>query len=626
MKRLLILVVLWGLVGTPIASAQGPRVPLTPQNATSIEALAKMGNGTAYDIAWSPDGSTVSIAGGRGIWFYDVGNLDEPLYTIDRNSVPVRQVEYSADGTLLAWCDSKSLSVSNMNTGMILWESESAQCYRGQVAFSPDGVWLATHTTGESIQIWNVASGTLTHELQNPGGTRRLAFLPDGTLVSGDWEGWFHWWNVQDGIDFRTTQVMVDIIAVSPEGDVIATTEHMGGEIVLWDTATGQPIGTLQGWASQLFFAPGHKLLGMSEAGSLLFWITDTGEEVIKNEYHDSLVSCRSLSVSPDWQTLALTCAKGVVFFDMSSREPRQVLETFSGIPADLAFSPDSTLLASADSSSPVARLWHAGYGRQLVTLWTGTENGSDVVFSPDGSLLGTSTYQGMLQWWRTRDGTADAVLAPDESSYWHAEISPDGTILALARWKPMSAPPLLQLWDLGGERLVYELSLGEEQGWIGALAFSPDGSRLAVNAQYKYVYIIDTHRGTVEQVLGPYDDYLADLAFSGDGTILAFLAVKYSNSITVHLWNTAFDVEMGTLDPVCGEWGTVSLAISPVSNLVAVGCGDGTIWLGDIGQGTYLTTLYGQYDDIGTMAFSADGTLLASGSYDGTIWLWGSR
>lgn len=621
MKHLLVLAILLGLVGAPAVNAQGPRIPLTPQNASSIDVLTQMGNGTANHIEWAPDGSTLTIAGGRGIWFYDAVNPDEPLYTIDRHSVPVMRAEYSFDGTLLAWCDSESLSMSNRNTGMILWESESAQCGR-HLAFSPDGVWLATNASNELIQIWNVATGALARELQNPGGTKSLAFLLNGTLVSGDWEGRIHWWKVRDGIEIRSAQGMADIMAVSPEGDIVATTQDMGGEIVLWDAA-GQQVGTLQGWVSAMLFVPGHKLLGINKDGGFALWNTDTGE-LVENEFYITLANCYSPSFSPDWQTLALDCPLGVVLFDMSSREPRYVLETFSGMPDRLVFSPDGTLLASADFNSPVARLWHAGYGKQLASLWEGTDNADDVVFMPDGSLLGTPTREGMLQWWRTRDGTPDAVLRPGEGSYWHAELSPDGTILALARWKPQGTPALLQLWDADGERLVYELSLGESEGWITEMAFNPDGSRLAVIAD-ALLYLIDPYRGIVEQVLGPYDYYLSDLDFSGDGAILAYIEGKWQAPDTVHLWNMGFGVEMGTLDPSCGDTDdSQAVAISPINNLAVTGCNDGSIWLWDVAHGTHLRTLYGQYAAISDLAFSADGTLLASGSWDGTIMLWG--
>ena len=622
MKRLLVLMILLGTVGVWPVTAQGDHTPMTPQNAASITQLAQLGNGTAYDIVWAPDGSTFSIAGGRGIWFYDVVNPDEPLYTIDRYSLPVWRVAYSLDGTLLAWCDREYLTVSNMNTGLILWEETQTQCQR-DLAFSPDGAWLATNSGSELIQIWNVATGALARELQNPGGTKDLAFVLDGTLVSGDWEGRIHWWNVRDGTEIRSAQGIADYIAVSPEGDMVATTQDMGGEIVLWDAA-GQQVGTLQGWVSAMLFVPGHKLLGTNRDGGFALWDANTGESVF-SEFYDTLAGCNSLSFSQDWQTLALVCSKGVVLFDMSSRRPLQILESFSASPAKLVFSPDGTLLASADFLSQVAQLWHVGYGTQLASLWTGTIS-YDVVFSPDGSLLGTPTREGMLQWWRTRDGAPDTVLRPGEDSYWHADLSPDGTILAVAHWKPQGTPALLQLWDAAGERLVYELSLGEGEGWISEMAFNPDGSRLAVVADDTLLYIIDPYRGTVEQVLGPYENYLSDLDFSGDGAILAYIVSKRRAPDTVHLWNMGFGVEMGTLNPSCGntEDDSQAVAISPINNLAATGCNDGSIWLWDIANNTHLTTLYGHYAAVSELTFNADGTRLASGSSDGTIMLWG--
>jgi WD40 repeat protein len=56
-----------------------------------------------------------------------------------------------------------------------------------------------------------------------------------------------------------------------------------------------------------------------------------------------------------------------------------------------VAFSPDSSLLASASNDETV-RLWNAGTGQEVQKLEGHTRSVNAVAFSPDGSLLASAS------------------------------------------------------------------------------------------------------------------------------------------------------------------------------------------------------------------------------------------
>jgi hypothetical protein len=58
---------------------------------------------------------------------------------------------------------------------------------------------------------------------------------------------------------------------------------------------------------------------------------------------------------------------------------------------AGLAFSPDGTALASAESQAGVARIWEAATGKEIRRL-AGQEDCDSVTFSPDGRLVATAS------------------------------------------------------------------------------------------------------------------------------------------------------------------------------------------------------------------------------------------
>ena len=363
----------------------------------------------------------------------------------------------------------------------------------------------------------------------------------------------------------------------------------------------------------------------------MTLWDTNSGQMI--SELPASLHGCEPHSFSPDWQTLGLVCPNGVTLFDMASRTVIHVLEAYSSDPYSLAFSPDGSLLAAslpAYNCDDSARLWHTGYGQQLAWFPGATSNCIyDVVFSADGSLLGTSFDEGLLQWWSTRDGSPDAVLGPGLDTFDHAAISPDGAILAAV--SDNDGPVSVQLWDVDGGRKVYDLTLPATTEGIEDVAFSPDGSSLAV-AGYDAVYLVNPLRGTIEHTLDLYypdEGFISSQAFSADGTILAYLMTyRGSRTDTIVLWNVSFGVEMGQVETDCGSnlaySGANAVAISPVSDLLAVGCGDGSIELWDLGTGVQQSTLSDHRGKVFALAFNRDGTLLASGSDAGEIILWG--
>ena len=49
-----------------------------------------------------------------------------------------------------------------------------------EVAFSPDGEFLATSSVDSTVRLWRTADGTLPRTLRHPGGVTSVAFSRDG--------------------------------------------------------------------------------------------------------------------------------------------------------------------------------------------------------------------------------------------------------------------------------------------------------------------------------------------------------------------------------------------------------------------------------------------------------------
>ena len=284
-----------------------------------------------------------------------------------------------------------------------------------------------------------------------------------------------------------------------------------------------------------------------------------------------------------------------------------------------VAFSPDGTLLAAgATSKFPQSDakiiLWDVETRKETATLDEQPAGRPAVAFSPDGTMLAAGS-----QW----SGEKKIILWDVETRKKIATFrgmaplmfSPDGTLLA-AIWGSIN----IILWDVRTQREVAALSRHTNQ--VNAVAFSPDGTLLVSGGGNGMLGEVDrtvrlwnvASREEIAIIDEPQPEGVWDLAFSPDGTILAY---GWWRNGAIKLWDVANQKQIATLEGVSNP------AFSPDGTILASQALDRTIILWDVASRDKIIVLSGP-SDANSLAFSPDGTILASGSFfDCTITLW---
>ncbi|MGV9248992.1 nSTAND1 domain-containing NTPase [Streptomyces sp. NPDC003710] len=233
----------------------------------------------------------------------------------------------------------------------------------------------------------------------------------------------------------------------------------------------------------------------------------------------------------------------------------------------------------------------------------------SEAAFGPDGTLATVSRDRTVALW----DVSARRKLATlTGHATWLRAVafSPDGRRLATG-----GNDGKLVLWDVAARKP--SAVLPGHRGQIKGIAFSPDGRTVATAGADHTVKLWDTDRRTLRLTLSGHRDIVWAVTFSPDGHTLATASADH----TVRLWEASTGRRIAMLS---GHTRSVDdVRFSPDGRTLATASEDWTARLWDVRRRASVATLSGHRGELRAVAFSRDGRTLATGGNDRSVTLW---
>ncbi|MFN3627796.1 MAG: TIR domain-containing protein, partial [Parvibaculum sp.] len=476
--------------------------------------------GAGISVALSPDGGRVAFGSNGGVVkVWDVG-AGQMLFEAHGGSSRDAVVAFSPDGSQLAIGGRDGTRVLDATTGAELQHFDGST---SSVAFSPNGLQILAGGSDGAARLWDIAARREVRRFEHGTEVSRVAYSSTGAIVmTASKNGAVRVWDVASGaetIHFEAPRQRLSSAALSPDGARVVVGSEGDHAAHVFDVRTGRELGRLEGHehlvSSAAFSPDGARILTGSYEGTALLWDATEGREARR---YDDAGTHFVAAFSVDGSRILAGTTEGVAVLRDSATG--RIVQRFEGHPGPVtavAITRDGARVLTG-SVDGIVRLWDVNSGRVLRLLDDDAEGVvTSVGFAADGSRVIVAVQDGRARLWDIENGTVLRRFdtAPDLVN---AAISPDGSRILTGGYLGEVGP---RLWDAETGRQIF-LFNREVVGSVfaGVVAFSPDGSRVAIGWGDGVTQVWDATTG---RELHRYSGagWPLSIAFSPDGKLL---------------------------------------------------------------------------------------------------------
>lgn len=509
---------------------------------------------------------------------WDLTNLH--IAEVDFQSVLLRQVDFR--GTRFDRCrfsqgmgsiiglsfspDGRYLAASDTRFQIKIWEVATNreiamlighQSWVWDVQFSHDSKYLVSGSSDETMRVWDVVSGEC---LQVLSGHRdwvwRVGFVLNHKLVislGADRYIKVWWW--QSGGNFLTFKVpdlRIRDGVFHPRRGLLGVCGEQGIKIwQLWRARQVQAISDSSALRLRLVsFSPdGKKIFGASFTCTIHCWDVDTGTHLFALAGHPTQVG----QINFEAGQIISTCLEQIRVWNLQTGACLRAIDFEADCGKGVAY---QAPLVATGSDNGTIKVWHLTTGKCLSTA----------------------------------GGCAPRImsLATNSQNQIVASGRDDGS---------------LYLWNLTGlvpGKIPNPIVIQAHRGLVGGLAFSPNAKLVASAGSDRIIQIWDAVTGVHVQSLTGHTDYIPQLLFADDRTLLS-----RSYDATTRQWDLVTG-KHETLDYLHPQW---VMVLARSSNCEWIAFGSDTPQLGLLHRPTGKITSYSAVGNrLRQLIFTEDG------------------
>ncbi len=622
-------------------------------------ARARLGRGIINQIALSPDGKTVAVAGKTGLSLFDAVTFRE-IWSVPTNRA-ISEVVYSSDGSkIVALTDCCSM-LTDCSHGcdnpyycllmrwVLVWDATSGELIKNiqveepfeHIVIIPGGqsiaIWYSYYSINPDfeVRVLDLATGKIRFAISDEESTtlNSLTASPDGSLLIGGLDGSIVFWDVLTGNRIRMLESPEgfdnDHISISQDGSTLASDDRR--EIIIWDLAAGVPkLNWRTGYyISLLALSPDGKVIVSGEnpltgLRRLDSWDVDSGNRLAGKEVSAGII--RNVEFFPEGNDLLVGFDHIIQSWDFKTGSVYQSMTDPFSHWTEAGFFGDGNAIALLPTSERIISI----FDTENLNWINSILYPEDAVFSPDYRLYAFPNSGNKIVAAETKTGKWIHTMPKPE--YFDSEsglvLALDGQTIAITHFilEDPSASTMgdyfIEIWDLTTGKLLSSLKIYISLNVDRGLIFTPDLQKVMniwTGGGENWETIYDMYDMQTGQQINQFDttNYFGEISISDDGQ---YFSGPCFEGLCI------YDMESGEirvkLSPAKDGKEDAASNFSRDGNYFVSSSQDGyiTVWRTDTGE--LLHTFKGHNGPPDTLSFSSDDKRLVS-TADGSVVVW---
>lgn len=275
------------------------------------------------------------------------------------------------------------------------------------MAYSPQGDYVAVATNQLKIQLWDLKLNKIAQDIQ---GFFPCEFSSDGNYLIGmNYTLNLGVWDAATGQLIRelpTDSELIQCLAVSPDGKYVAGAGFMN-VIKIWDLETGKRVAELKGHSGGILTLDFHPSEPWIASGghdqTTRVWNYQTKKEL--KQFTDQTIVVNSVKFSPDGKTLATSAwDKTIHLRNTTTWQTDRVLTGHVNMISSIDYNRDGSVLVSGAGNNAVWEadnsliFWNTGTGEQICRLRDHFGAITKVVFDKGANRVFSASDDGTLK------------------------------------------------------------------------------------------------------------------------------------------------------------------------------------------------------------------------------------